>query len=118
MRRRLDFSRGRWHHRACIKSRGWSALANLPNRARWFPQRGCGISATKRSREKPALPNGGLFSVFAVVDFKQAKEQREREQRKVDPKRQKLVGEIAQYHPEWRPKELEKLHQKLDAWGE
>ena len=52
------------------------------------------------------------------MDFKQAKEQREREQRKVDPKRQKLVREIAQYHPEWRPKELEKLHQKLGAWGE
>jgi hypothetical protein len=52
---RLDFSRGRWHHRVCIKSRGWSALANLPNRARWFPQGDAAKSATKRSREKPAL---------------------------------------------------------------
>jgi transposase len=53
-----------------------------------------------------------------VVDLRQVKEQREREQRKVDPKRQAWVREIAQHHPEWGPKELEKLHQELDAWGE
>jgi hypothetical protein len=53
-----------------------------------------------------------------VVDLKQVKEQRAREHRKVDPKRQALVREIAQHHPEWGPKELEKLHQKLEAWGE
>jgi hypothetical protein len=53
-----------------------------------------------------------------IVDFKQAKEQRERERRKLDPKRQALVKQIADQYPEWGPKELEELHQHLDSWGE
>jgi hypothetical protein len=51
-----------------------------------------------------------------IVDFKQAKEQRERERRKQDPKQQALK-QIADQHPEWGPKELEELHQELEAGG-
>ncbi len=53
-----------------------------------------------------------------ILDFKQATEQRERERRKADPKRQALVKQIADQYPEWGPKEIESLHQHLDAWGE
>jgi hypothetical protein len=28
-----------------------------------------------------------------------------------------LVKRIADQHPEWGPKELEELHQELEAWG-
>ena len=53
-RMRLDFSRGRWHHRVCIKS-GADALANLPNRARWFPQGDAAKLATNRVARVSAL---------------------------------------------------------------
>jgi hypothetical protein len=53
-----------------------------------------------------------------IVDFKAVKEQRERERRKVSPERQALVKRIADQHPEWGRKELERLHQELEAWGE
>jgi hypothetical protein len=53
-----------------------------------------------------------------VVQFK--KSDREREQRKLDPKRQDLVRRIVAGHPEtkWGAKELQKLHDELEAWGE
>ena len=38
----------------------------------------------------------------------------------VDPRRQDLVRRIAAAHPEtkWGPKELQELHDELEAWGE
>ena len=53
-----------------------------------------------------------------VIPFKKA--DREREQRKLDPKRQALVRQIVANHPEtkWGPKELKELHDDLEAWGE
>jgi hypothetical protein len=55
-----------------------------------------------------------------IVDFKQRKEAREREQRKADPRRQDLVRRIAASRPEtkWGPKQLQELHEELEAWGE
>jgi hypothetical protein len=47
-----------------------------------------------------------------------SEELKEREQRKVDPRRQALVRQIAAGHPEWGPKELQELHNELDEWGE
>src|SRR5262245_43057943 len=47
----------------CIKS--WAdALANLPSRARWFPVRGCGHSATKRVVDSSALLGQTMEGVF------------------------------------------------------
>jgi hypothetical protein len=53
-----------------------------------------------------------------LIPFKKA--DREREQRKLDPKRQALVRQIVANHPEtkWGPKELKELHDDLEAWGE
>jgi hypothetical protein len=53
-----------------------------------------------------------------VVDLKRFKKDRERGQRKLDPKRQALVQQIAQHHLEWGLKEIEDLHRELDDWGE
>jgi hypothetical protein len=53
-----------------------------------------------------------------VVDLKQFKKEREREERKLDPRRQDLVRRISRDHPEWGPKEIEELHWDLDDWGE
>jgi hypothetical protein len=53
-----------------------------------------------------------------ILDFKEAKERRERELRKLDPKRQAWIKQIASQYPEWGPKEIESLHEELDAWGE
>jgi hypothetical protein len=49
-----------------------------------------------------------------------SEELKEREQRKLDPKRQDLVRRIVAGHPEtkWGPKELQELHDELEAWGE
>ena len=49
-----------------------------------------------------------------------SEELKEREQRKLDPKRQDLVRRIVANHPEtkWGPKELQELHDELEAWGE
>jgi hypothetical protein len=56
--------------------------------------------------------------VGQIIPFK--KSDREREQRKLDPKRQALVRRIVEGHPEtkWGPKELQELHDELEAWGE
>jgi hypothetical protein len=43
----LDSREKLWHIRSRIKSRA-DALANLPSRARWFPQGDVATSATKR----------------------------------------------------------------------
>jgi len=45
---------------------------------------------------------------------------KEREQRKLDPRRQDLVRRIVEGHPEtkWGPKELQELHDEPEAWGE
>jgi hypothetical protein len=45
---------------------------------------------------------------------------KEREQRKLDPKRQELVRRIVAGNPKstWGPKELQQLHDELEAWGE
>ena len=53
-----------------------------------------------------------------IVDLQQYRDARERERRKLDPKRQALVKQIADQYPEWGPKEIEHLHQELEAWGE
>jgi hypothetical protein len=50
----LDPAEKLWHIRSRIKSRA-DALANLPSRARWFPQGDVAISATKRVARVPAL---------------------------------------------------------------
>ena len=49
-----------------------------------------------------------------------SEELRAREQRKLDPRRQDLVRRIVEGHPEtkWGPKELQELHDELEAWGE
>jgi hypothetical protein len=49
-----------------------------------------------------------------------SEELNEREQRKLDPRRQDLVRRIVAAHPEtkWGPKELQELHDELEAWGE
>ena len=51
---------------------------------------------------------------------KHAAELEEREQRKLDPRRQELVRQIVANHPEtkWGPKELQELHDELEAWRE
>jgi hypothetical protein len=56
--------------------------------------------------------------VGEVVQLKEKRQERDRERRKLDPRRQALVRQIAQHHPEWGPEELQKLHQGLDDWGE
>jgi hypothetical protein len=53
-----------------------------------------------------------------VVDFKAAKQERERLLRKLHPDRLALVLDIARDHPEWGPKDLDKVHAELDSWGE
>jgi hypothetical protein len=53
-----------------------------------------------------------------IVDLQQYRDARERERRKLDPKRQQLVRQFLRDHPEWGPKEIEHLHQELEAWGE
>jgi hypothetical protein len=70
-----------FHERPSLlhQERGWSALANLPTRARWFPQGDAAISATKRSREKPALQTEGFSMSAEIFDFKEAKERRHRD---------------------------------------
>jgi hypothetical protein len=45
-----------------------------------------------------------------IVDLKQERLKRVREQRKLDPQRLKLVQEISQHHPEWGP-----LKARIDA---
>jgi hypothetical protein len=49
-----------------------------------------------------------------------SEELKERELRKLDPRRQELVRQVVVAHPEtkWGPKELQKLHDELEAWGE
>jgi hypothetical protein len=71
--------------------------------------------AMRRQRQKTETD-----LMVEIVDFKQRKEAREREQRKLDPKRQDLVRRIVANHPEtkWGAKELQKLHDELEAWGE
>jgi hypothetical protein len=52
-----------WYIRICIKSRA-DTLANLPDRARWIPARGCGHIGNETVAREPALLNdGGLFNV-------------------------------------------------------
>jgi hypothetical protein len=43
-----------------------------------------------------------------------------KEQRKLDPRRQDLVRRIVEGNPkaQWGPKELQQLHDDLEAWGE
>jgi hypothetical protein len=53
-----------------------------------------------------------------VVDLKSMKAERDKQSRKLDPKRLALVKEISAHHPEWGPKEIESLHDHLDSWGE
>ncbi len=82
-----------------------------------------------------------------ILDFKQAKVQREREpskrqalvkqiavvqlrdrvslreqviQRVVDkhPQHRDMIQRVADEHPEWGPEELALLHRHLEAWGE
>jgi hypothetical protein len=63
----LDFFSDFCHICTCIKSRA-DALANLPPRARWFPQGDVANSATKRVARAPALlgqTDGGFFNVWA-----------------------------------------------------
>jgi hypothetical protein len=52
-------------------------------------------------------------------DSEELKE-KEREQRKLDPKRQDLVRRIVAGHPEtkWDEEALQRLHDELEAWGE
>ena len=52
-----------------------------------------------------------------IVDFKQAKEQRERERRKLDPKRQALVKQIADQHPEWARRSWRSCHDPDDCYA-
>jgi len=49
-----------------------------------------------------------------------SEELKEREQRKLDPKRQALVRQIVEGHPEtkWDSEALQRLHDDLEAWGE
>jgi hypothetical protein len=53
-----------------------------------------------------------------ILDFKVAKERRERERRKVSPERLAWVKQIADQHPEWGSEEIQRLHDDLEAWGE
>jgi hypothetical protein len=56
--------------------------------------------------------------VGQIIPFK--KSDREREQRKLDPRRQDLVRRIVAAYPKtkWGPEELQRLHDELEAWGE
>jgi len=49
-----------------------------------------------------------------------SEELKERELRKLDPRRQDLVRRIVAGNPKakWGPKELQQLHDDLDEWGE
>ncbi len=51
-----------------------------------------------------------------VIDFKQLKDQRDRDQRKLDPERQRLVQKMLREHPEWGAKVIEDLHRELDSF--
>jgi hypothetical protein len=53
-----------------------------------------------------------------IVQLDEARKRRERELRKLDPKRQALVKHMASQHPEWGPEGLEEGHQELESWGE
>jgi hypothetical protein len=59
---------------------GLVALANLPNRARWFPQGDAATSATKRSRESQPSQLEGFSMSAHIVDFKEEKNRREHRQ--------------------------------------
>jgi hypothetical protein len=45
---------------------------------------------------------------------------KEREQRKLDPRRQALVRQVVEAHPKtkWDSEALQRLHDELEAWGE
>jgi len=49
-----------------------------------------------------------------------SEELKERELRKLDPRRQELVRQIVAKRPQvkWGPKEPQELHDELDEWGE
>jgi hypothetical protein len=53
-----------------------------------------------------------------VLQLDEARKRREKELRKLSPSRQAWVKEISAHHPEWGPKEIESLHDELEAWGE
>ncbi len=61
-----------------IKSRA-DALANLPHRARWFPQGDAATSATKRSHESQPSQMEGFSMSAQILDFKEAKKRRHQE---------------------------------------
>jgi len=72
---------------------------------------------------KKALPldsaeNQLINRMLTNLRVKHAAELKERELRKLDPKRQDLVRRIMADHPEWGPEELQRLHDDLDEWGE
>ena len=68
---------------------------------------------------KRALPLEGAEYQF-IDRMLTGLRKKEREQRKLDPLRQDLVRRIVANHPEtnWGPKELQELHDELEAWGE
>ncbi len=75
------------------------------------------LAATPAQGPREVLP----FRTRTIVKPQQDSEElKEREQRKLDPRRQDLVRRIVAGHTEtkWGPKELQELHDELEAWGE
>jgi hypothetical protein len=52
-----------------------------------------------------------------IMDFKQRREARERERRKLEPGRLRHIEQYKQNNPNWTPEDLEQVHRELDAWG-
>jgi hypothetical protein len=79
-------------------------------------RRYCTVETAPRSTEKGAPEIACAHGAGRGSETVQ--KEREREERKLDPKRQDLVRRISRDHPEWGPKEIEELHRELDDWGE
>jgi hypothetical protein len=74
---------------------------------------------------KKALPldsaeNQLINRMLTNLRAKHAAELKEREQRKLDPRRQELVRQIVAAYPKtkWDSEALQRLHDELDDWGE
>ena len=94
----------------------WPSERGKEDEDEFYSRVGRGPITVARSptRERQVLP-------FRKRSQKQDSEElKEREQRKLDPRRQDLVRRIVEGHPEtkWDSEALRRLHDDLEAWGE